>query len=201
MRLGLLGGSFDPIHYAHLLLAERAREQLALEQVWLIPAATAPHKRDRRQTPVEQRIAMADLAAVDNPGLVVSRLEADRDGPSYTADTLRRLTERQADAELFFLVGADMLADLPSWYEPEVVCRMATIAAVRRPGNGEPDYSGLGQIATAERIEHFRRHQVDMPAIDISSTDIRRRVAEGRSIRYMTSPAVAAYIRAHGLYQ
>jgi nicotinate-nucleotide adenylyltransferase len=201
MRLGLLGGSFDPIHYGHLLLAECAREQLALDEVWLIPAAVPPHKREQPPTPIQQRLEMAELAAVGNPALVVSRLEADREGISYTVETLQELARQRPEAQRFFLVGADMLSDLPNWRQPERICDLATIVAVGRPGNGPPRLDSLADVASAQRIEQFRRQQVEMPAIGLSSTEIRRRVAAGQSIRYMTPPAVVEYIAAKGLYR
>jgi len=201
IRLGLLGGSFDPVHVAHLTLARCALEQLALEEVWLVPAATAPHKRSRRQASIEHRIAMLELAVADQPGLSVSRIEADAGGVTYTANTLRRLRRDQPERELFFLVGADMLHDLPNWREPEEICRLATICAVRRPGSGEPDFHVLRGLAPPGRIERFRRHQVEMPPMDVSSTGARKRAAEGRDLEGLTPPPVARYIARHGLYR
>jgi nicotinate-nucleotide adenylyltransferase len=144
---------------------------------------------------------MLDLAVVGNPDFTVCRLEADAERVSFTIETLRRLSENRPGDELVFLVGADMLRDLPNWREPDEICRLAVIAAVRRPGTGEPDYDALAGVVDAERLARFRRHQVDMPAMDVSSTDIRRRVAQGESIRYMTPPAVERMIIAERLYR
>lgn len=200
MRLGLLGGSFDPVHYAHLLLAESAREQLDLDGVWFLPAAGAPHKQGQRQTAIALRMQMLELATAGNPAFCVSDLEARRGGTSYTVDTLEELHAAEPERELVFLVGADMLHDLPHWRRAERICELATIAAVRRPGVAEPDFDCLLPIAGAERVAHFARHQIDMPAIDLSSSDLRRRAAAGRSIRYRTPPAVEQLIAENRLY-
>ncbi len=201
MRLGILGGSFDPVHYGHLLLAESAREQCQLDQVWLLPAAVPPHKQDRQLTPAEHRLAMLELAVAGEPALSICRYEVDRGGVNYTFETLGMIKSQQPDSELFFLLGADMLHDLPNWREPSRICQLAILVVVARPGVGQPDYSLLSAITTPERIELMRRHQIVMPQIGISSSDLRRRVAERRSIRFQTPRAVEEYIRAHGLYQ
>ncbi|MDY0166511.1 MAG: nicotinate-nucleotide adenylyltransferase [Thermoguttaceae bacterium] len=201
MRLGLLGGSFDPVHYGHLLLAECAREQLGLDEVWFLPAAGAPHKQGREQTDISLRMQMLELATAGNPAFRVSDMEARRGGTSYTVDTLEELHAAEPERELVFLVGADMLYDLPHWRRAERICELATIAAVRRPGVAEPDLDCLLEIANSERIALFSRSQVDMPAVELSSSDIRSRVAAGKSIRYRTPPAVEQFIAAHKLYQ
>ncbi len=201
MRLGILGGSFDPVHYGHLLLAESAREQCQLDQVWLLPTAVPPHKQDRQLTPAEHRLAMLELAVAGEPALSICRYEVDRGGVNYTFETLGMIKSQQPDSELFFLLGADMLHDLPNWREPSRICQLAILVVVARPGVGQPDYSLLSAITTPERIELMRRHQIVMPQIGISSSDLRRRVAERRSIRFQTPRAVEEYIRAHGLYQ
>jgi nicotinate-nucleotide adenylyltransferase len=200
MRLGILGGTFDPVHYGHLLLAETAREQCRLDQVWLVPAAIPPHKQGHELSPVAERIEMLELAVGGNPALTVSPLEAERGGVTYTVDTLEALTAEDPRRELFFLMGADSLTDLPNWRQPERICQLATIVVVRRAGQ-EIDYSRLAPLAPAERLEHFRRHQVEMPLVELSSHDIRRRVAGGQSIRYRTPRAVEKYIESHGLYR
>jgi len=201
MRLGLLGGSFYPVHYVHLLLAECAREQLHLDEVWFLPAANAPHKQGRQQTDIGLRMQMLELAVAGNPAFRVSDVEARRGGTSYTVETLEQLHAEQPDWELIFLVGADMLHDLPHWRKAERVCELATIAAVRRLGVAEPDFDCLQAVASPERIAHFARHRVDMPGFELSSSDLRNRVAEGRSIRYQTPPAVEQFVVAHRLYR
>jgi nicotinate-nucleotide adenylyltransferase len=201
MRLGLLGGTFDPVHYGHLLLAECAREQCRLDQVWFLPAAIPPHKQDREPTPAAARIEMLQLAVGGHEALAVSRYEADRGGINYTVDTLAHFHRELPEAELFFLMGADMLHDLPHWRDATRVCQLAVPVVVRRPGADELDFDCLRAIAGPEQIEAIRRHVVEMPEVGISSTEIRRRVAAGLSIRYQTPRAVEEYIRAHGLYR
>ena len=180
MRLGIFGGTFDPVHYGHLLLAECCREQCRLDAVWLLPTAVPPHKQQRELTPAAQRIEMLELAIAGNAAFSVCRHEAERGGVNYTVDTLAHLHEEDPSRELFLLLGADMLADLPNWRSAARVCELALPVAVCRPGCGPIDFDRLGGIATAERIEQMRRHQVEMPEIGISSTEIRRRVESGQ---------------------
>jgi len=201
MRLGLFGGSFDPVHYAHLLLAECCREQCRLDRVDFLPAAVPPHKQGRQLTPAQTRIEMLQLAIAGHEQFAVGRYEVDRGGVNYTVDTLRHYHQQDPDAELFFLVGADMLHDLPHWREPEAICELAILVAARRPGDPDLDFTRLAGIASPERIELFGRHQVKMPQIDLSATDLRRRVAAGLSIRFRTPRAVQKYIETHGLYR
>ena len=201
MRLGLFGGSFDPVHLGHLLLAESCREQCRLDEVWFLPAAVPPHKQHSQASPGEARLEMLELAVAAHPIFLVSRYETDRGGVNYTADTLAHFREQHPDAELFFLLGADMLNDLPGWYQPRRVCELAAPIVVRRPGAGPIDFAAVEGITSAERIAQIRSLQVEMPEISISSTDIRHRVAAGRSIRYQVPRAVEKYILAHGLYR
>lgn len=200
MRLGIFGGTFDPVHFGHLLLAECCREQCGLDAVWFLPAAVAPHKQDREPTAVARRIEMLELAIVGNPAFSVCQYEADRGGVNFTVDTLEHFHKEDPGRELFFLLGADMLADLPLWRNPGRVCELAVPTVVRRPGCGPIDFECLSGVASAERIELMRRHQVEMPGIDTSSTELRRRVEMGQSIRYRTPRAVEMYIETHRLY-
>lgn len=201
MRLGLFGGTFDPVHYAHLLLAERCREQCRLDRVVFVPSAVPPHKQGQGLTPGPTRIEMLQLAIAGHEQFAISAFEVDRGGVNYTVDTLRNFRGEQPQAELFFLVGADMLHDLPTWREAGRVCELATIVAVRRAGVPEPDFTCLASLVPPERIEDFRTHQVEMPAMGLSGTDIRRRVRAGLSIRYMMPRAVEKYIEARELYR
>jgi nicotinate-nucleotide adenylyltransferase len=200
MRLGLFGGTFDPIHYGHLLLAECCREQCRLDAVWFLPAAVAPHKQDDEPTAAAHRVAMLELATAGHPAFSVSRWEVDRGGVNYTVDTLAHFHEEQPDREMFFLIGADMLADLPNWRSARRVCELAVPVAASRAGAEPVDFDVLQPLAPPERIEVFRRHRVEMPAMGLSGADIRRRVALGQGIRYRVPPAVEEYIAAHGLY-
>jgi nicotinate-nucleotide adenylyltransferase len=200
MRLGIFGGSFDPVHYGHLLLAECCREQCRLDAVWFLPAAVPPHKQDREATPAERRIEMLDLAAAGNPAFSVCRYEADRGGVNYTVDTLAHFHAEDPSRELFLLLGADMLADLPNWRSPARVCELALPVAVGRPGSKPIDFNGFAGILSPEQIERMQHHRAEMPQIGASSTDLRRRVELGQSIRYRTPRAVEIYIQTHGLY-
>ncbi len=204
MRLGLFGGTFDPVHYGHLILAELCAEQCRLDEVWFLPTAVPPHKPQSECTPTETRIEMLQLAVAGNERFAVNRYEADRGGVNYSVDTLRHFhkdfRKEMPEVELFFLMGADMLHDLPHWREAAVVCELATMVTVRRAGLAQPDFGILAGVASDERIEEFRRQQVEMPAIEISSTEIRKRVGRGLTIRYLTTPAVEQFISSHGLY-
>ncbi|MGD9645764.1 MAG: nicotinate-nucleotide adenylyltransferase [Pirellulales bacterium] len=201
MRLGLFGGTFDPVHFGHLLLAECAREQCQLDEVWLVPAAVSPHKQQRQLTPVAQRIEMLELAVGGQESLRVSRVEADRGGVSFTIDTLEYLAREAPDRQLFLIAGADTLEDLVNWREPRRVCELATLVVARRAGRPEPDFGCLSPVASPERIAEFRRHQVEMPEVALASRDLRYRVGAGKSVRFRTPRAVEEYIRAAGLYR
>jgi nicotinate-nucleotide adenylyltransferase len=201
MRLGIFGGTFDPIHFGHLLLAECCREQCRLDAVWFLPAAVPPHKRDHELTPAGQRIEMIELAIAGNPAFSVCRHETDRGGVNYTVDTLTDLKDQDPSRELFFLLGADMFSDLPNWRNPARVCELALPVVVRRPGSAPIDFAGLSEVASPERLEQIRQHQVVMPEIGVSSTEIRRLVSQGHSIRYRAARAVEIYIESHGLYR
>jgi nicotinate-nucleotide adenylyltransferase len=201
MRLGLFGGTFDPIHNGHLLLAECCREQCRLDTVWFLPAAVPPHKQDRALTSAAQRIEMLELAIAGNSAFSVCRYETDRDGVNYTVETLTHFHDEDPGRELFFLMGADMLLDLPHWRNAARVCELAVPVAVCRPGSGPLDFDSLREIASPERIELMRGHRVEMPEMGISATELRRRVAAGQSIRYRAPRAVEMYIETHGLYR
>ncbi len=201
MRLGLLGGTFDPVHYGHLLLAESCREQCRLDAVWFLPSALPPHKQVSDLTPVEVRIEMLELALAGHGDFAVCGLEAERGGVSYTVDTLERLSREQPTRELFFLMGADMLGDLPNWRQPERICRLALPVAAFRAQVGPPDFEVLAPFVPPERLAAIRAHQVEMPAVGLSSSEIRRRVGAGKSIRYWTPRAVEEFIHMRGLYR
>ncbi|HQU44730.1 MAG: nicotinate (nicotinamide) nucleotide adenylyltransferase [Planctomycetia bacterium 21-64-5] len=201
MRLGLFGGTFDPVHLGHLLLAEYCREQCRLDAVWFVPAAEPPHKQRPDLTPARQRIEMLQLAIGGHEAFLVCTREVERGGVSYTVDTLGELAAEQPSRPLFFLLGGDSLADLPRWREPAKICELAMPVVVARPGSPPPDYTSLSSLVSAERLEQIRAHQVDMPQIGLSSREIRRRVAAGLSIRYQTPRAVEKYIETASLYR
>ncbi len=197
MRLGVFGGTFDPVHYGHLVAAEEVRYRLRLDKVLFVPAGMPPHKLDHDITPTRHRLAMLELAIASNPGFALSRVDIDRHGPCYTVDTLALLHEEYGPGtELFFLMGMDSLAEILTWKEPERLIRLAQIVVVGRPGF-QADVDELDKVlpGAAERISI-----VDTPLMEVSSSDIRQRVREGAPIRYQVPEAVEAYIRAHRLY-
>jgi len=201
VRIAVFGGSFDPVHYGHLLLAETCREACALDLVLLMPNAIPPHKPDRQLTPVRQRLQMLQLAVADCAGLEVSSLEADRGGVSYTVETLEEVRSRYPDASIFFLMGADALRDLPGWREPTRICELARPLIVARPGGPDPDLSILHRLRGNSTPSDGEPTVLPMPRIDISSTELRERVRAGRSIRFRTPRSVEEYVRQHRLYR
>jgi nicotinate-nucleotide adenylyltransferase len=199
-RLGVMGGSFDPVHMAHLIMAETARESLRLDLVLFLPTGLQPLKRGRPATPAEHRVAMVELAIQDNPGFALSRLDVDRAGPSYTVDTLGSLRQEWGgpeSASIWFIIGTDALAQLPRWHDPVGVLTQARLAVVRRPGA----VADLAQLAAGLPQMEAVIDWVASPLIDISATDLRQRVAAGRSIKYRVPEAVREYIEANGLYR
>jgi nicotinate-nucleotide adenylyltransferase len=198
MRLGLFGGTFDPIHLGHLILAEACREACVLDEVWFVVTATPPHKRGVRRTEVEHRLEMARVATAGHEAFRVSEIEADEAaGPHYSHRTLEALAAERPGDELFFLIGADSLADLPTWRHPERVAELATVVVVNRPGVTATAARTAPELGPGARPFRF----VEVPPIGISSTDLRSRVAAGRSIRYRVPRGVEAYIAAQGLYR
>jgi nicotinate-nucleotide adenylyltransferase len=209
MRLGILGGTFDPVHYGHLLLAESCREALSLDEVWFLPAAVPPHKQQYEHAPGPQRVEMLELAIGGHAAFSVCQIEITRGGVNYTVDTLARLKAEDPLRELFFLMGADSLLDLPTWKEPARLCQLATPVVVCRSIGGNSsgefgealDLRGLDNLLPADRLEAIRKHRVQMPRIDLTSSDIRQRVAMGKSILYRTPRSVEKYIETHALYR
>jgi nicotinate-nucleotide adenylyltransferase len=200
MRIGVFGGTFDPVHLGHLRLAECCQQQARLDEVWFVPAHRQPHKPDGPAAAGEDRAAMLRLATGTTPGHMVWTGELERGGVSYTVDTLREIREREPEAVLFFLMGADSLADLPHWREARAVCELAVPLVVRRAGRPEPDFAALAGLVSAERLSEFRAAQVEMPETPISSSEIRRLVAEGGAWQELVPAAVAAYVEERGLY-
>lgn len=200
MRLGIYGGTFDPVHLGHLLLAEYCREACQLDEVWFVPAAVPPHKQGQHVSTSTQRLEMLALAIGGHEQFRVCPREIERGGVSYTVDTLAEIQAEDPSRELFFLLGADSLVDLPTWREPGRICELATLVVVARTNSPTPDFTTLQEITGVNRIERFREHVVLMPLIELSSTEIRRRVASGCSIRFQTPRAVEKYIETGGLY-
>jgi nicotinate-nucleotide adenylyltransferase len=190
-RLGVLGGTFDPIHHGHLAAAREVADHLSLDQVLLVPAAQPWQKTDRDITSARHRMRMVQLAVEGEARLGASDIDIQRAGPTYTVDTLAELARQHPTAEVFFILGADALAGLPTWRDPEQVVRAARIVAVTRPGHTVQ----VPEMATDAVIV------VEIPDIDISSTECRRRVAQGLSLDSLVPDAVAEYIQTHGLYR
>ena len=197
-RIGILGGTFDPIHLGHLAIAEAARDQLDLDRVILIPAGRPWLKSDQMVTSAAHRLAMVRLAIEDRPGLEVSTIEVDRPGPTYTVDTLIELRrESGRGVELYLVLGMDSVRELRRWRYPERLFDLCTVVAVSRPDS--PDVSSA-EIEDSFTSARGRIRMVRGPMLDISATGIRLRVAEGRSISDSVPPSVERYIREHGLY-
>jgi nicotinate-nucleotide adenylyltransferase len=185
--IGLLGGSFDPVHHGHLIVGRIAAEALGLDELRFVPAREQPFKQGRHGAPAADRAAMLDLAVAGAPGFAVERLELDRPGPSYTVDTLRALRARHPGAQLTLLLGADAAAELDAWHRAEELPGLARIVVFGRPGAPMP----ATPLITGA---------VEVPAIEISATEIRARVRAGQPIRYWVPDAVAEYIARHRLY-
>ena len=196
MRLGVFGGTFDPPHIAHQLLAEQAREQLQLDTVLWVPAGDPWRKGERDVTPAADRVAMVERTVEGNQAFEVSRLEIEREGPTYSVETLAALRSERPDAEPFFLLGADALADLPNWREPQRLIELVTLGVAAREGPRPGDGALEALLPGLSR----RVAWIELPRLDISATELRRRASEGRSLRYFVAPAVEAYIREQGLY-
>lgn len=194
--IGVMGGTFDPIHIGHLAIGEEAREALSLDVVLFVPAGRPPHKPAEAVTAVEHRLAMVELAIRDNKAFELSRIEVDRSGPSYTVDTVEALA-RDAD-DLVLILSAETFGELPSWHEPERLFDAARMAVVPRDGYPAPDPAWL---AAAFPGRETRVSYLEGPRLGLSSTAIRNRVASGRSIRYLVPATVDAYITQHGLYR
>jgi nicotinate-nucleotide adenylyltransferase len=197
MKLGVFGGTFDPPHLGHLRLAEEARDQLGLDSVLWVVAGQSPLKQDPPASPAGIRAAMVQAAIADHPGFALSRVDLDRPAPHYTVDTLRLLRSEFPEAELFFLMGEDSLRDLLRWRDPPDLIRLAWLAVSQRPG-ADADLSQLeAQVpGLAARVCWLR-----VPQLEIASRDIRQRIREGRTVRYMAPAEVLAIVEREGLYR
>jgi nicotinate-nucleotide adenylyltransferase len=196
VRIGIMGGTFNPPHLGHLICAQEAYLQLGLDRVTWMPARIPPHKPVEDEPGPEHRLELCRLATQGDERFEVSELEIGREGPSYTVDTLQELHSSAPDRELFLIVGGDIAAGLPSWHEPERVLSLATLAVARRRGTSRADVNNaLRVLRGGERAQFFR-----MPRIAISSTMLRERVGAGESIRYYVPDPVIKYINRHHLY-
>lgn len=196
VKVGVLGGTFDPVHLGHVALADHARRQLGLERVLWIPAGEPWRKRDRTISPAEQRCEMVRLAIAGDESAELSTMEVDRDGPSYSVETLARLARDCPGWDLHLIMGLDALLDLPNWHEPARLVRLATLAVAARGGQ-RPDGAGLEKLLPGLDGSVV---WLDMPAIEVSGTDVRRRASEGASLNGLLPASVERYVLEHGLY-
>ena len=204
MRIGVYGGSFDPVHIGHLIVAECCREQARLDRVLLVPAAEPPHKQGWTLAEGQHRLAMLALAVGGQPAFTLSTAELDRGGVSYTCDTLAGLAADHPADELLLILGPDALAQLPRWHKPQQIVDQVRLLAVERMGLDDigaiASDSALATLLGPKRLAHLLENRVRCPAIGVRSTDLRAAVAQGQSIRYRTPRAVEAYIAFHRLY-
>ncbi|WP_127579756.1 nicotinate-nucleotide adenylyltransferase [Paenibacillus koleovorans] len=194
MNIGIMGGTFDPIHLGHLLAAERAREEAGLDEVWFMPSYTPPHKPNPPKASAEQRLAMLELAIAGHPQFRAEELEIRRQGTSYTVDTVDQLCRRYPNARFCYIVGADMVQYLPHWVRIEEIIKRISFIGLQRPGYSVDLSSLPAAIREAVTI-------VPMSQMELSSTDIRERCRSDKSIRYMVHEDVYAYIKERGLYE
>ncbi|WP_252311664.1 nicotinate-nucleotide adenylyltransferase [Sinobaca sp. H24] len=188
-RIGIVGGTFDPPHIAHLMLAEEALHSLNLDEVWFIPVYTPPHKNMKSDSTPEQRLELIKAAVNDHPDFHVSTIEYERRGPSYSIDTIRALKEEYTNASFYFIIGGDMKAQLHTWKDIELLKKLVTFAVADRPGY------------FAEKMDEDGIQYIEAPLLDISSTDIRERMRLGKSIRYYVTEEVRDFIEKQGLYE
>ena len=198
MKVGIMGGTFDPIHFGHLAMAESAREIFSLDEVLFIPSARPPHKTENKITPEVHRLMMTFLATQSNKFFQVSPMEFMREGLSYTLDTVDALHKKfGANTELFFIIGSDSMADLPKWHKARELVQKVHFIAAARPGV-EVNFDELEKFFGTEDIKHI--HQIATPGLEISSTDLRERIRRGRSIKYLVPEAVEEYIYKENIY-
>jgi nicotinate-nucleotide adenylyltransferase len=193
-----MGGTFDPIHYGHLVAAEMARTEFALNQVLFVPTGLSPHKKQRRMTDAQIRYHMVEMAIRDNPQFIISSIELERRGPSYTVDTLKELQQIYLQHELFFITGTDALREIFDWHKAEEILTLTRFIAATRPGYGAQEF--LTKMALEYPQFMKKIHVLEVPALAISSTDIRSRLAKGQPIRYLLPDEVYNYIQATSPY-
>jgi nicotinate-nucleotide adenylyltransferase len=197
MRVGLFGGTFDPVHLGHLILAEQCREQGRLDQVWFLPSAHPPHKPEVHLTRFDQRVEMLQLAIAGHDAFRIEEIEKELPGPGYTVKTVAALRQRHPNDDFFLLVGGDSLKDLPGWREPERLAELVGLLVLPRPGFATPTEEQLRRTLPKIRLTVVP----EPPLVSIASHDLRDRVRDGRSIRYLVPRAVEVYIREKGLYR
>jgi len=199
-RIGIFGGSFDPIHNGHLLLAELCRESLNLDKVLFLLASVSPFKVNQQPASNKDRTEMLRLAIGGNSKFEMDLREIERGGVSYTIDSVRSIAGENPDSELFLLMGADALVDISKWREPAELLRLVTPCVISRGGVGEPNWAALDSYIEPDRLEAILRSKVDGPQIEISSFDLRERIKLGKSIRYQVPSAVEMFLKEQSLY-
>jgi nicotinate-nucleotide adenylyltransferase len=200
MRIGIFGGTFDPVHLGHLIVAEQAREQARLDQVWFVPSARPPHKQEMPITPFDRRVEMLELATAGRSDFLVETIEKERPGPSFTVDTLADLKRVYASHDFYLILGSDCLPDFHIWREPQRIVSMAGLLVARRPDAPAWTVEQLAE-SLGLSVEQAPLEWIQSPLIEISSRDLRRRAAEGRSLRYLVPHAVEVLIREKKLYR
>ena len=200
-RIGIYGGSFDPIHLGHLLIAEQFLNDMQLDVVRFIPTKISPFKQGYTPTSDKHRLEMLKLAIGAHPRFELDPIEIERGGVSYTIDTVKAYQETEPTAQLYLLIGADSLKDFRKWKSPETLLDLVQLVVARRGGMPEPDWRELEGLLSKERLEASQQLKLDVPAIEISSKDVRKRLEEGRTIRYLVPAPVEVYIREHQLYR
>lgn len=199
MRIGVFGGSFDPVHLGHLVIAEMCREQAGLDEVWFLPSATAPHKPAGAVASPRQRKEMLEFAIAGHGSFRVSDLELKRGGTSFTVETLRELHGLQPDDRFFLILGSDSLAGFPRWREPAEICRLASLIVYLRPGS-PLDWEPLRNLCDSHSLAEFEGQAVEAIPVGISSSGLRKRIADGLSVRYLVPRSVEKYIQLNQLY-
>lgn len=200
-RIGVFGGSFDPVHHGHLIIAEQFLSELSLDKVKFIPAKVSPFKQTYTPTLDKHRLEMLKLAIGAHPKFEVDPIEIQRGGVSYTIDTIKQLQSNDPDATWFLLVGADSLKDFKKWKTPEKLLHSVQLVVARRGGHPEPDWEQLSGLVSPEELQSIMQTRLDVPAVEISSSSIRERIERNRSIRYLVPAPVEVYIKEHQLYR
>lgn len=201
MRRAIFGGSFDPIHLGHLLLAETARESCALDQVIFMPAGIPPHKRDSKRASGDDRYEMIRRAIENCPQFAVSRLEIDSTEVSYTVETLRYFNRIYPKDQLFLIVGSDMFSDIPKWFCAMEICHLSSLITAHRSGFEEPDFSLFHHLVSENKIVEWKKQVIQMPPVGFSSTKIRERIQNNQSVRFMIPDSDRDYIKEKCLYK
>ena len=199
MKLGIFGGSFDPLHFGHLILADQALESAELDQVLFVPTAMSPLKPDGPIAKNRQRLEMLQLAVAGDTRFAISEQELERDGISYTVDTLESIHVSHPDDELFLIIGSDSLADFGKWKNTQRICELATPLVASRHGS-DRNLDTLAEFVSRERLDQIRKYEFDFPRIELSSTELRNRISSGKSVRYRMPRAVECYIQTAKLY-